>query len=64
MGIIQLGRTIFPAPADLMRALVSLRGLDFSFPASFPFTSASLIYLPNLLRKEVTAWNRKVITAT
>jgi adenylate cyclase len=31
-----------------MRALVSMRGPDFFSPASFPFTSVSLIYLPNL----------------
>jgi hypothetical protein len=62
MGIIQLC-SIFPAPAEMMQALVSLRGSDFSSPASFLFTSAFLIYLPNLLHKEVTAWNRKAFSA-
>jgi hypothetical protein len=48
-GIIQPDRSIFRVPEDLMCALVPLRGPDFSSPASFPFTSVSLIDLPNLL---------------
>jgi adenylate cyclase len=59
-GIIQTGSSIFRAPEDLMRALVSLRGPDFSSPASFPFTSAPLIYLPNLLRKELQSRNSEL----